>query len=144
MTKKKEPKVSKPLQSVDANGITKPKHAGGRPSLYKPEYCEQIVAHMSDGSSATSFAASIGTCRDTISSWASERPEFSVALKKGKAACAAWWEKVSRSNAMEGGGNAALCIFGLKNMAPHEWKEKIEVEGSQSITINITGKDAKL
>ncbi len=143
-TKKKASKVSESSHSVEGAKADKPKHAGGRPSLYRPEYCEQIVAHMSDGSSATSFAASIGVCRETIAVWAAEHPEFFVSLKKGKAACASWWERVSRINASVGGGNAALCIFGLKNMAPEEWKDKIEVEGKQALTVIINGKDAEL
>lgn len=104
------------------------KHPGGRPTLYRPEYCDAIVAHMAEGASATSFAASVGVCRETISEWAATHPEFSVAVKKGKAACATWWEALGRKNAATGAGSATLVIFGLKNMAPDEWREKQEID----------------
>lgn len=110
--------------------------AGGRPTDYKPEYCEAVIEHMKEGASLTSFAASLNVARSTINVWMDANPEFSEAVKAGKAHCAAWWEKVSRSNAVEGGGNATLCIFGLKNMAPDEWREKQEIEHSGSIDIN--------
>ena len=100
----------------------------GRPTLYKPEYCDMIVAHMAEGASATSFAASVGVCRETITLWMNEHPEFMLSVKKGKAACATWWEKTARGNAVSGAGNATLCIFGLKNMAPDEWREKQEID----------------
>jgi hypothetical protein len=57
-------------------------------------------------------------------------PEFSEAIKIAKAKCAAWWERVNRKNAVEGGGNATSAIFGLKNMAADEWREKIVQEHS--------------
>lgn len=123
----------------------KPKHPGGRPSKYKPEYCDMIVEHMKDGASMVSFASEIGVARCTLDQWAKDHPEFSGAIKIGKSACAAWWEKAARANAKDGGGNAALCIFGLKNMAPDEWREKQEIahtspDGSMSPkpTIDVT------
>ena len=110
--------------------------AGGRPTTYDPKYCQAVIEHMSEGASLTSFAASVMCSRSTINEWMSANPEFSESVKVGKALCATWWEKVSRANAVEGGGNATLCIFGLKNMAPDEWREKQEIEHSGSIDIN--------
>ena len=110
--------------------------AGGRPTSYKPEYCEQVIAHMSEGASLTSFAASVDCSRATINVWMEAHPEFLEAVKVAKSKCATWWEKISRLNAVEGGGNATLCIFGLKNMAPDEWREKQEIQHSGSIDIN--------
>lgn len=100
----------------------------GRPSLYDPIYCEQLVAHMEDGASVNSFAASIDVCRATINVWANEHPEFLEALSRGKAKCAAWWEKTGRSVASTGTGNASMVIFGLKNMSSDDWRDKTEVE----------------
>ena len=109
---------------------------GGRPTTYDPKYCKAVIDHMAEGASLTSFAASVMCSRSTINEWMAANPEFSEAVKIGKALCATWWEKVSRTNAVEGGGNATLCIFGLKNMAPDEWREKQEIEHSGSIDIN--------
>jgi hypothetical protein len=109
---------------------------GGRPTTYDPKYCQAVIEHMAEGASLTSFAASVMCSRSTINEWMAANPEFSEAVKIGKALCATWWEKVSRTNAVEGGGNATLCIFGLKNMAPDEWREKQEIEHSGSIDIN--------
>ena len=107
--------------------------AGGRPTDYKPEYCEEVIAHMNDGASLTSFAASIGCARSSINVWMEANSEFSESVKIGKAKCAAWWEKTGRTNATEGGGNATLVIFGLKNMAADDWREKQEIEHSGTV-----------
>jgi hypothetical protein len=105
--------------------------AVGRPSKYDPAHCGAVVEHCKDGSSIVSFAASIDVCRDTITEWCKQHEEFSLAVKRAKAHCAAWWEKTARNNAMgAGNGNATLCIFGLKNMAPEDWRDKTETEHS--------------
>ncbi len=107
----------------------------GRPSKYDPAFCDDIVEHCKDGSSITSFAASIDVCRDTVTEWAKVHPEFSLAVKRAKAHCGAWWEKTARTNATEGGGNATLCIFGLKNMAEEDWRDKVENHHSGALQI---------
>lgn len=100
----------------------------GRPSKYDPAYCDQVVEIMADGYSLTAFAGTIRVHRGTLNEWMAVHPEFSEAVKKGKAACAVWWESANRANALSGQGNATSCIFGLKNMAPDEWRDKHEVE----------------
>src|SRR5690625_5270401 len=100
----------------------------GRPSKYKPEYCEAVVQHMADGASLTSFAADIDVGRQTIARWINEHEEFRYAVTRGKAKCAAWWEKVARANAVTGDGNATLTVFGLTNMAADDWKKTEHVD----------------
>ena len=120
----------------------KVKRPVGRPSKYRPEYCDMVVEHMSEGASLTSFAALVGVARSTISEWMDEHEEFSVAATRGKAACAAWWERVARKNAVTGEGNATLTVFGLKNMSPEDWREKQEIDhrsGDGSMSPKDTG-----
>lgn len=106
----------------------------GRPSLYDPAYCAQVVEHMADGASLTSFAAEVDVARSTINEWMDAHTEFSEAVKRGKAKCAAWWELQGRTIAQKGGGPGAntLVIFGLKNMSPDDWRDKQEVDHSSS------------
>lgn len=110
----------------------------GRPTKYDPKYCDMIVEHMSEGASATSFAAEIDVSRSTITEWADTYPEFSAAVTRAKAKCAAWWERVGRTNAVTGNGNATLVIFGLKNMGAEDWRDKQEIE--MNANVHNTGK----
>jgi transposase len=107
----------------------------GRPSKYQPSYCDLVIEHMTEGASLTSFAAEIGVARSSINEWMEQNPEFSEAVKIAKAKCSAWWERLGRKNAAEGGGNATLVIFGLKNMAADDWREKQEVEHSGDMSV---------
>ena len=113
--------------------MTKKKKAAnpvGRPSKYNPKYCARVVMEMANGKSLTAFAADIDVDRDTITEWCNVHPDFSLAVRKGKAKCAAWWEQRGRDIAEKGGGSgsATLAIFGMKNMAADDWREKSEVD----------------
>lgn len=110
----------------DVSGFQLPKH--GRPSKYSPIYCEQVIDHMANGASLTSFAAEIGVARSSINEWMQHHAEFSEAVGVAKAKCAAWWEAQGRHLAVNGGGNATLVLFGLKNMGADDWREKQRIE----------------
>lgn len=112
----------------------------GRPTKYKREYCKALIEHMTDGASIASFAASIDVGRSTINLWADHHPEFMEALKAGKAKCAAWWEERVREIAREGGatGQATAVIFGLKNMASEDWRDRQEITHRDADTDDLT------
>lgn len=100
-----------------------------RPTKYEQRFCDEVVEHMKDGASLTSFAAEIDVARSTINEWMEAHPEFSEAVKRAKAKCAAWWEKKGREGASgDSPVNPTLVIFGLKNMAAEDWREKQEID----------------
>ena len=115
------------------------KHAGGRPSDYKPEYCKQVVEFSARGYSLTAFAGSIKVCRDTITEWMSVKPEFSLAVKRAKAVAALYWERRLQSAGSKLGDTAPV-IFALKNIAPDDWKpdKQVEVAVHNSITVDTS------
>jgi hypothetical protein len=104
--------------------------AGGRPSKYSEDYCNEVVEFLAGGHSVTAFAGHIGVARSTVFKWADEFPEFSVALKAGQAKATAFWESILIKVARDGGGNATAAIFGLKNRASDDWSDKIVNEHS--------------
>ena len=86
-------------------------HAGGRPTKYKPEYCQQLIAYMTQepweevevthtnrkGETWTEtklrprpirfltvFAHEIGVTRDTLAEWYRVHPEFSDAYTRAR------------------------------------------------------------
>lgn len=105
----------------------------GRPSSYDPSYCDAVVEYLGQGHSIMAFAGEIGVTRQTVHNWMNAHPEFFDAVKVGQAKAVQVWEKALLTVALEGGGNATAAIFGLKNRAPEDWRDKTEQE--------ITGKD---
>lgn len=60
------------------------KHAGGRPSAYKAEYCEQVEKLCRLGATDKEIADFFSVAESTINKWKKDYPEFSESLKKGK------------------------------------------------------------
>jgi hypothetical protein len=108
----------------------------GRPSKYDPAYCGQIIEFCKDGASISSFAASVGVCRDTITDWGQAHPDFLAAVKAAKARVAAWYDETARKIAKDGGGNATICIFGLKNFDGADFRDVQEQKHSGEVTVN--------
>jgi transposase len=107
----------------------------GRPTLYDPKHGEAIIGYLREGYSITAAAGKLLVSRDTVYAWAEQHPEFSDALNAARAAAAAWWEDRLRDVAEKNEGNATAAIFGLKNRAAEEWRDKTETEHSGSVEL---------
>lgn len=68
--------------------------AGGQPSLYKPEYIQQLLDHSKEGYSFESFGAKVGVHRDTLYNWCDLYPEFSDARKRAKELLTSYFEDI--------------------------------------------------
>ena len=113
-----------------------------RVSKYKPEFCEMLVKHMSEGLTFGSFAAVAKVNRDTIFSWAKVYPEFAEAKSLGEAELQLFDEKLLRSIIVGKvvGGNITGLIFKFKNC--HGWTDR---QQEPSVVINnVTGVEAEL
>lgn len=102
----------------------------GRPTLYDESYCERLVEFCAEGYSLTAFAGEIDVARSTINEWIAKHPTFSEAVSRAKSKRSRWWEDRARTVASEGGpgGQATMVIFGLKNHAPEDFRDKTEHE----------------
>lgn len=89
----------------------------GRPTNYRPEYCQMLIRHMSEGLSFESFAAITDQCRETLYDWIQKYPDFLHAKKKGVERCQLFWEKLGRAGAAGKVPyfNNATWIFNMKN-----------------------------
>ena len=47
----------------------KSREAAGRPATYRPEFCQQLVAHMCAGLSFESFAGVLGVGQEVLARW---------------------------------------------------------------------------
>lgn len=117
----------------------KPKHAGGRPTLYDPRYCEEMVECCALGHSITGFAGKIGVDRDTITHWGQQHPEFFLAIKKAKAAATRELELDANRIRKSGGGPGApaMTIFQMKNFAPDEYADRFETKNTDEVKITF-------
>lgn len=64
----------------------------GRPTKYKPEYCEEVIELGRAGKSQVQIAVALNIPRTTLLSWADQHEEFSTALTCAKECEQSWWE----------------------------------------------------
>jgi len=105
----------------------------GRPTAYKPEYCEMLIAHMAGGESFPSFGAVIRTHWDCLYDWCNPemdtyQPEFSEAKKIGEVLLLRWDERMGNLGTygkLPSFGQSAH-IFKMKNRYSKMYKDRTE------------------
>lgn len=112
--------------------------AGGRPTDYKPEYCQMVIDHMAEGLSFESFAGAIGVSKQTLYDWAERNKEFLDAKKTAFEKSRLFWEKVGINIAKTGEGNATAFIFNMKNRFSEDWSDKTKSD------VNVSGEGIKV
>ena len=90
----------------------------GRPTTYKPEYCQMLVEHMATGLGFHAFGAVIGgTSLSTLQDWVKNNDDFRVAKEIGESYSLLFWERLGRAAAMGQvpNFNQTAWIFSMKN-----------------------------
>lgn len=105
----------------------------GRPSKYKPEYCEKIIEVAKTGGGWAEWAVACDVDRPTLYSWGEQHPEFSTALTRAKLEEQVWWEKAGRTGLGADKFNALV------------WKTSVQARFREDYTERkvqeVTGKD---
>jgi hypothetical protein len=109
-----------------------PRHPGGRPSSYRPEFCARIVDAMATGLSLDAAAAEIGISPRSAYQWQRDILEFSQAIEMGRAKALLLWEKRAIAVANGEGGDAQIISLALRNRSRSAsgWHEAARLEHS--------------
>lgn len=141
-------------------------NAGGRPTSFKAEYIEQGRKLAALGATDREMAEFFGVAESTFYLWKNTHPDFSEALKVGKAPADARVEQSLYRRATGYSYDATkifqyegqpvtvpyvehvppdvtACIFWLKNRVPDEWRDKQEVEVGVNLAEVIAARRAK-
>ena len=104
----------------------------GRPTLYRPELCDQIIEAMGEGLSLEAAAASCGIGPRTAFTWQTQHDEFRQAVEEGRTKSLLFWERRAIALSKGEAGNAAVITLGLKNRsrAASGWHDAQRLEHS--------------
>lgn len=104
----------------------------GRPTSYRQEYCEQVIALGKEGKSKAQMAARFDVSRQTIDNWADEFPEFLEALSRAMAHAQDWWENAGQEGMFLGrsGFNDAVWKKSMEARFRDDYTEKQEIKHS--------------
>jgi len=86
----------------------KEKRPVGRPSLYRPEYCEKVIELGRAGCSPAEIASDLDVDRATLIRWTDEHEDFRTAITRAKIHEQAWWEKAGKAGMIADKFNAAV------------------------------------
>jgi hypothetical protein len=106
----------------------------GRPSLYRPEYCEAVIELGKEGRSIAGMAAHFDVGRNTIDEWAAVHPEFSEALTRAKVHAQSWWEQQGVSGMREKTFNARVWEISVRSRFRDDYTERKEVDANVQVT----------
>lgn len=126
----------------------------GRPTSYKPEYCQMLIDHMAQGYSYECFGATIDVARSTVFKWADDFPEFSDAKRIAFDKCLVFWEKLGIEHVLTSKNakslNTGVWVFNMKNR--FKWTDRQEITGQDGqalqgpqilLTLPDNGRNAK-
>ena len=116
----------------------------GRPSKYRPEYCETVLELGAQGCSVVEMAAEIGVARNTLETeWPAQHEDFLQAFAQARQLSQAWWEKQGRVNlVMAPGMGTFQATVWSRSMAarfPADWRENkgVEVTGANGGPVQV-------
>jgi len=124
--------LSDVLKQAKAKGLVPPKqttvpeHTGpGRPTDYRPEYCDFLIECAEAGESQETFCALVGIEYKTLTNWTAAHPEFLQAIGIAKMKRASFLEK--EAMASTNGPYIGLRVRALSGLVPHAWRDKTEI-----------------
>lgn len=119
---------------------------GGRPTDYRPEYCQRVIDMGAKGYSVVEMCAEIGVDRKTLERvWPEAHEEFFQAFNLSRLKSQAWWESIGRNNIIEEhqGPKVNAGLYGRSMAArfPDDWREssKTELTGANGdpLVVNV-------
>jgi len=109
----------------------------GRPSLYDPKYCEEVIALGKLGKSVEQIASTLGFSLRVLYHWRDKHDEFLHALEYAKELEQAWWEDQAHAYMVETKEgpklNSSLWSRSMAARFPKKYRESTKTE--------ITGAD---
>ncbi len=101
----------------------------GRPTLYRPEYCNSVREWGRQGKSKAQMAAELGVARRTLGYWAEANPEFLLALEEAHDYALAWWENTGMAGLAHGVMNASVWSRSMAARFPADYREEHSISG---------------
>jgi hypothetical protein len=110
------------VASLSAKWLKRPV---GRPSEYRPDFCEIVTAMGAAGFSKAQIAYELNVVKNTLNSWSEAHPEFLTAMEHAREMSQGWWENQGQAG-IWGGKQFSAQAYNLqvRNRFPDDWKER--------------------
>jgi transposase-like protein len=95
----------------------------GRPTDYRPEYCERVIELGRAGYSKAQMAREFDVARSTLDEWVKNFPEFSAAFMRAKDLALAEWEDKGAAGLELQGFNSSLYARIMSARFPDDYRD---------------------
>lgn len=113
----------------------------GRPSGYKPEYCDRVIEMGRLGYTKAMMARDLDVARMTLDNWAAANPEFLDAMTRARDLALAFMEEKGLAGLDMAGFNSSLYSKLMSCMFPGDYSEhkKVEMTGKDGAPLQTAG-----
>lgn len=115
----------------------------GRPSLYKPEYCDRVIEMGAMGKSRVQMAANLGVSRNTLDTWVAQHEDFLEAMTRADTLAQDWWEQAGQDGVFLDGRRVDTALWKVVMQARfrNDYTERTIVEGNPDAPLTIRIRD---
>jgi hypothetical protein len=107
----------------------------GRPTDYRPEYCERAMELGRTGASKVEIAVELDVDRKSLDRWAEAHPEFCRALTRAIELSQVWWERKGRENLEADRFQASMWSRSMAARFPDDWREKQDIDMNAKVAV---------
>lgn len=118
-------KINLPALDIEVPRYEKTRR--GRPTDYKPEYCELVQELGMKGWSLAQIAAYLGHGRKTLYNWMDEHEEFLHAITQAHDLALAWWEHAGQNGMFMTSFSANAWGLQVRNRFSKDYQDKREL-----------------
>lgn len=105
----------------------------GRPTSYRPEYCEQVIELGKRGKSITQIACTLQVDKTTVYEWVKVHPEFSHALSRARQEAQGWYEDIGQTGIFAEGFNASTWAKQVSCRFPDDYRDTSNVNQNVNV-----------
>lgn len=95
----------------------------GRPTKYRPEFCEKVVEWGKLGKSRAWIASELDVAKATLQNWEAEHPDFLAAMTRAMTHSQRWWEDKGQGGVDIREFNGPVWSRSMGARFPEDWRE---------------------
>lgn len=107
----------------------------GRPTKYRPEFCDMVVLWGRLGKSKTWMCAELMVTRQTLENWMADNPDFLDAMELALQLSQLWWEDKGQNSLTTVGFQGSVYSRSMAARFPKDWTER------KDTNVNLTSQE---
>ena len=113
----------------------------GRPTLYKPEYCERVIEMGKEGKSPAQMDATLDVDRATLAHWGEKEEEFLAALSRARTFSQQWWEDKGQQALDAQHFQSSVWAKSMQSRFREDYTERRDMQHSGKVEVELPDRE---